>query len=55
MDERQHAKVSRDCLKNCFKQIPFEFTVQIPNPMKRGVDYGFLKGENWNFGTDTTI
>jgi hypothetical protein len=23
------------------KSIPFEFTVKIPPPLKRGVDYGF--------------
>jgi hypothetical protein len=27
------------------KSIPFEFTVKIPPPLKRGVDYGFKKAK----------
>ena len=25
------------------KSIPFEFTVKIPQPLKRGLDYGFKR------------
>jgi len=31
------------------KLIPFYFDIKIPSPLKRGVDYGFKKGENWIF------
>jgi site-specific DNA recombinase len=31
------------------KGIPFYFDVKVPLPLKRGVDYGFRKGENWSF------
>ena len=33
------------------KLIPFYFEVKMPSPLKRGVDYGFKKGENWTFTT----
>ena len=34
------------------KSIPFEFTVKIPPPLRRGVDYGFKKEVNGNLGID---
>ena len=33
------------------KLIPFYFEVKMPSPLKRGVDYGFKKGEQWIFTT----
>jgi hypothetical protein len=27
--------------------IPFEFTIKLPPPKRRGIDYGFKKGDNW--------
>ncbi len=27
--------------------IPLEFTIKLPPPRKRGIDYGFKKGDNW--------
>ena len=28
------------------KQIPFEFTIELPPPLRTGIDYGFLPGKN---------
>jgi site-specific DNA recombinase len=32
--------------KNAMPRIPFEFTIALPPPLKRGVDYGFLPDSN---------
>lgn len=31
------------------RKIPFYFEIKMPLPLRRGIDYGFKKGENWIF------
>jgi hypothetical protein len=45
----QHSGIFNDCLANCTKKIPFEFTLKLPAPLRTGIDYGFRKGENWGW------
>ena len=36
------------------RRIPFEFTIPMPPPLRRGVDYGFLPGSNVSRGARTS-
>ena len=37
---------STDMPRHRDKMIPFEFVIELPSPLRSGVDYGFLPGTN---------